>query len=829
MPYNFVVAVERSSHKMRRHPVRKKVREEKDLHILKVYFFAFNNTLLKVMKVKRKKLILIGIITAVAAVIICLVTFLWQKGDKNCFSKGLASKMLALLDEDKSIIESASDCFNSDNPAWYEKYMNYLYAYDLLDETENKPNKRTAGQAWTYGDFKYYFARKEISAADVYEVTGIDIDEKRDGKYVSKGDFMEIYEYLVALYGSTEGVHTESFVLCGTPANIENAESWQAYTSDGQYGFEGLALDRYMDCEIMVYVRGSEIISVVLKITDEVTYHNVWLEKGEKNILVAHIGSAGRTFYVDELSMDFGESIGDISMKQGKVTGITLKQDTINGKVLTVNKDKIEIEGYGEIPVEENFKVYKNYGVIEEQNISDILVGYNLTDFVVAEGKICAAIISRDLHADNIRVMIMTTGFTSLFHERVSVTGTKDFEIKYGDKSEKFAAGDIVDIYKGCTYLESGRITITSSDSAGMITVLTVEKSYGNPSYSGTIEINEYDEGLTIINDVPLEEYLYAVVPSEMPASFGVEALKVQAVCARSYAYRQLLNNAYSMYGAHVDDSTNFQVYNNSKRHEDATQAVRETYGQVVSYNGNTVSTYYYSTSCGISSDVSLWNSNTSGMPFLVTKSIDSEGKKVDLSNESDFRKYIKSTDPDDYDYGFGYYRWNVTMSIEDLTNSINNNIFARYCATPDKVQVLQNGSWVSKEVRAIGTLQKIEVTKRTKAGGILEIILYGTENTVKVTNELSIRYLFDLGNNPLNVFGGGTVSRSMLPSTNCIFETIEENGKITGYKITGGGNGHGIGVSQNAVFNMVKSGMKYDDILMFFYEGTDITNVYSD
>ena len=63
------------------------------------------------------------------------------------------------------------------------------------------------------------------------------------------------------------------------------------------------------------------------------------------------------------------------------------------------------------------------------------------------------------------------------------------------------------------------------------ITVLSVERSYGNPYYGGTLE----DNGLVIVNDLPLEEYLYHVVPSEM-AGFGVEALKVQAVCARSYA-----------------------------------------------------------------------------------------------------------------------------------------------------------------------------------------------------------------------------------------------------------------------------------------------------
>lgn len=778
---------------------------------------------------KRVKLISIGIIVLLATVGICATILLLPTQSNNSITKGLASKMLALLEADMDAICATSDYFESKEQAWYEKYMNYMYANDLLEASGNKANARTAHKLWTYGDFKHYFETKKIETAQIKEITGIDCEEFSDGDKVSKTDFMEIYEYLVAAFGAQSGVEAQKFVLCGTPANIEGAGSWVAYTSIGKMGFEGLAIDRYIDSEVMAYVRDSEIISIVLKITDEVTYHNAWLERGENNTLVAYIGSARRTFYVDELSNNFEKTIGDISLKNQKVTGIVLKPETINGKVLLIDEDKVEIEGYGEILLEDNFKIYKNYGVIEEQAVTDILVGYDLTDFVVADGKICAAIISRDLHADNIRVMVMSTGFTSLFHQRVSLTGTTDFTVSYGDVMESHAAGTIIDIYPGCSYLEGGRITITPNASTGKITLLSVKKGYGNPSYGGKIEIGEYEEGLTVVNDIPLEEYLYAVVPSEMPSSFGVEALKVQAVCARSYAYKQLLGNAYSMYGAHVDDSTNFQVYNNSATSEDAIQAVRETYGMVVGYNESPISTYYYSTSCGVSSDISIWNSNVAGMPFLVNKCIDSTGERVDLSNETAFTDFIKSEDTGDFDYGFPYYRWNVTMSLEAMSNSINASLFARYCAFPSKILTKQNDGWVSKEVRSIGTLEKIEVIRRTTSGAVAEVIFYGSENTVKVSDELSLRYLLNVGSANINLFNGNTISSKMLPSAYCAFEAVKENDVITGYTIWGGGYGHGIGMSQNAVSNMVKAGMTFDEILMFFYEGTRLMNMYDD
>lgn len=91
-----------------------------------------------------------------------------------------------------------------------------------------------------------------------------------------------------------------------------------------------------------------------------------------------------------------------------------------------------------------------------------------------------------------------------------------------------------------------------------------------------------------------IEDYLTRVVPSEMPSSYEVEALKAQAVCARTYAYRQIQANAYSQYGAHVDDSTNYQVYNNIDSNERTNLAIKETDGEMVFYGDTPAETYYF-------------------------------------------------------------------------------------------------------------------------------------------------------------------------------------------------------------------------------------------
>lgn len=77
------------------------------------------------------------------------------------------------------------------------------------------------------------------------------------------------------------------------------------------------------------------------------------------------------------------------------------------------------------------------------------------------------------------------------------------------------------------------------------------EKDAGE-GYSGELDYYEEPQGWVIVNEVPLEEYLRFVVPSEMPASYALEALKAQAVCARTYAVWQMQEYAYPEYEAHV-------------------------------------------------------------------------------------------------------------------------------------------------------------------------------------------------------------------------------------------------------------------------------------
>lgn len=85
-----------------------------------------------------------------------------------------------------------------------------------------------------------------------------------------------------------------------------------------------------------------------------------------------------------------------------------------------------------------------------------------------------------------------------------------------------------------------------------------------------------------------------------MPSSYPIEALKAQAVCARCYAMLQMENSRCEEFGADLDDSVSYQVYNNIGKTDAAVQAVQQTAGMVIKEDGQIENTLYYSTSCGL-------------------------------------------------------------------------------------------------------------------------------------------------------------------------------------------------------------------------------------
>ena len=178
----------------------------------------------------------------------------------------------------------------------------------------------------------------------------------------------------------------------------------------------------------------------------------------------------------------------------------------------------------------------------------------------------------------DIRVLLMTDGFSGAIHPQVSLSSDSGMIVTYGDKKKEYNKKKILKLEPDHKWFKEGAVRVRAKK--GKIMVKSLKRGDGTPSYDGVIELRSTAEGLAVINELPVEKYLCGVIPSEMPASYELEALKAQAVCARSYAYRQMKEYAYPEYEAHINDSTSYQVYNNSAQAKASSKAVEETAGQ---------------------------------------------------------------------------------------------------------------------------------------------------------------------------------------------------------------------------------------------------------
>ncbi len=760
---------------------------------------------------KKKKYIILITIIALAVMLAVIYVLRQKKYDGNGITYAQMAKMIMFADTDDTEVKSLSnsDALNDNQKSgyWYETYVNYINEKGWLNIS--RPNAYV-----TYKDLKKIAA---VFLNDAELLNGLDAKTGR----VNKDEFIDIYFKIIDRSGKKD-IKEFQIAVVATPSMMENADKWEAYTTKGKLKFTGLILDKYKDKTIDVIVKNDEILIVRGLVSDSAEYKNVWIKGADDASVSVNAYGADRVFNIKGISDGISNVLADVKLSNGKVKQINTKTDTITGKVLSVTDGYVEIEGYGKVMLDEYFMIYdlnNNYSV---KTYKDIVVGYSLQDFIVADGKICGAAISKKIDVDNIRVIIKTNGFKSIFHDSIELTCDKNYTAYFGDEKCHFAAGERLSMDKNDERFAKGRLRVEPEEN-GSIQLLSVNRSQGNPWYNGKMEAGVFDGGIVVVNDVGIESYLKRVVPSEMPSGFGVEALKVQAVCARSYAYKELTNSNYSMYGAHVDDSTMYQVYNNTIETPEADQAIDETKGQVITYNGEVVQTYYYSTSCGVNTDVGIWGTNTADYPYFKSTYISAEQRNSNLLDENEFEKFITSKNENDFDYGCPWYRWQITIPCDILSNSFNSKLHEKYCLNPKKVLTQnENGQFISKNISTIGNISSISVNERAAGGAVKSITVTGTLGTVQINSESFIRSL--LCSNSCEMKNEtDTTKTDSLPSTFCIIRPVCENGQVTAFRITGGGYGHGIGMSQNAVSKMTEKSYSYSDIISFFYSGTKI------
>lgn len=406
----------------------------------------------------------------------------------------------------------------------------------------------------------------------------------------------------------------------------------------------------------------------------------------------------------------------------------------------------------------------------------------------------------------------------NIYRENVTVSGDAGCVVSDGMKQWTTGAGESVVFTKETLQNFTGTTSITPSE-GGMLYVTDAKGNKREAGYRGKIEVWQDHNGYALVNEVATDAYLAGVLPSEMPESYGLEALKAQAVCARSYLYAQTGEEHYPQFHAHLDDTVSFQVYNHQKCGDLSVQAVRETDSMVLMSQGRLVDALYYSTSCGYSQSGSIFGSDS---PVLQSVYVGKgEGNR-------DFETYIRGWDENAYEREERYFRWVAAVNPVSRKDQMIDTIGKLHkkdekdIVYSDELKKRISDKSIKTASEAFGEPKEFQVVQRNPGGAIEKANFVFEQGAVLVSGELHIRDILGAALEQVQLQNGEIVAGiSRLYSAAFVPEQKD------GYWILyGGGCGHGAGMSQNGAKALAEAGYGYEDILKFFYQGAEITKL---
>ena len=274
----------------------------------------------------------------------------------------------------------------------------------------------------------------------------------------------------------------------------------------------------------------------------------------------------------------------------------------------------------------------------------------------------------------------------------------------------------------------------------------------GDRWYRGRTHLIPHKGGITAINYVNLESYLYSVIGAEMNGNWPQEALKAQAVAARSYALHKRQENSNDFYD--LGDNQVWQVYQGIKTESPGTYAaVDGTQGQVLTYNGQVILALFHSSSGGHTENVEdVWSNP---LPYLRAVP--------------------------DFDQDAPVYQWTESFTQTELKQRIS----------------------------GVGNIISMTPEKTTPHGSVI---------TIKV-----------LGDGGVKTLEGTDITAALgLKSTRFSVSAQKSDGqKIpASFQITGKGFGHAVGMSQWGAYNLARNGYNYQQILLYYYQGSTLAKI---
>lgn len=349
--------------------------------------------------------------------------------------------------------------------------------------------------------------------------------------------------------------------------------------------------------------------------------------------------------------------------------------------------------------------------------------------------------------------------------------------------------------------------------------------------YRGVFDLHRLTQrskdNFVVVNKLKLEEYLYSVVPAEMSAGSDsqyderIEALKVQAIAARTFAVKFIEGKNYQKYKADIENTTTTQVYGGYNRvngnmgeYNNTTKAIDQTRGQVLIYNGKLAQNIYYHSNSGGYTEhpIYVWWRGGSYPPYVVSK-------------------------PDPYTEQVPRI-WTNSYTGKSISSTISSYIQSSFNVD-------------------VGQVKYINVVNRSTAGRVIDTLIEGSKSTYLVTNE-SNRWMLSLIGNMYTYHVDDRIriiqqrdgedkflserARKVLEGEYFTKEFVSDqygivakNGhtyeRIKVYDsdkqtiiVNGKGSGHGVGMSQHGVQQMSRLGFTYEEIIEFYFPGLQIS-----
>ena len=349
-------------------------------------------------------------------------------------------------------------------------------------------------------------------------------------------------------------------------------------------------------------------------------------------------------------------------------------------------------------------------------------------------------------------------------------------------------------------------------------------------AYRGRIALKIIDEfKLLTINYLELENYLYGVVPNEIPSSWGREALKAQALAARTYAvYNIAPRQLYDM-----EDNQNSQVYMGYDYEKSSTnRAVDETEGEMIYYDGKLIQAFYHSTSGGSTENSeNVWYEELPYLRGVNDEFSDNSGSPHTTWQTTYYKEDIirnLNLDGNDVDDLYG-----IQIKEVSENNRVVECIFLTdageisYKKENARLLLGLKSSWFSIVngnsfyfiTEYFHVIENQENETPPSRGGILDLI------TEEETEETRSKMEFETGSmtGKYAVTGDGIkkINREKLSFISSKgVATVDSNSEQ--YNFEGRGWGHGIGMSQYGAKQMAEEGYTYNEILQHYY--TEVT-----